>query len=323
EKPKAEENKPTEQAPKVEERQPSVPQQPEVMPEKPKAEENKPIIQAPKVEEKQPSVPQQPEVKQEIPKMEDNTPQKPSEERNPPSEPVVTYRTDGTNQNGSFTPKIENGKVIGYEFTRLSREEAEKLFTKYGAEKPYAKMSEMEISLTSDSSGEEYAFIVLADNSGYGYYKVATPINDENIVDETQKQTGFFALYDSELVNDPVTLDATYKKEKGFIFATKNNSNIAKFGDVEINFTNGRAVGKIVQTKTEGGQEYFDVKGNTSSLQFEPSKDSKELLKINTKGIMNPKFLDSEKGKGDHKFITGTINTDDWYGVLGAEKTAE
>ncbi|HDR1315798.1 hypothetical protein [Pasteurella multocida] len=197
------------------------------------------------------------------------------------------------------------------------------------------KKEEEHITLNlGDNSGGEYKFTLLgSDSNEVGYYGY------RHNVDDNRAHKNVELLYtintDFKSPDQSTQFKAYYKKEKGFIYAPINNSdlvsnNLKGYGDVNIVYNNGNISGEIYrsssgnigQTNKETIFKIETKNGETPSI--EPIEDNiLGKIRRGDKANLNYIFADSEKGKADHKYLFGNAKAETWIGVLAAEKSDE
>ncbi|MEG9545137.1 hypothetical protein V6W75_03905, partial [Mannheimia sp. HC-2023] len=170
-----------------------------------------------------------------------------------------------------------------------------------------------------------------SDDLFYGYYN---DTNSKNLVDAADKFSQYFVVYDEKRVNNNISdkLTATYHKKEGFVYGSNPHTKefaarISKLGDVEIQFENGQAQGKV----KDGNSDIFTIKGDIKQLEITPTEGNPIITAILTqnqksytpgmeKAIMETKFIDSKAGNSDQKYLIGEAKSDNWQAIMVSEK---
>ncbi|SPY34220.1 hypothetical protein [Pasteurella canis] len=170
------------------------------------------------------------------------------------------------------------------------------------------------ITLTNGiNSGEGYKFILLeALNADmyYGYRQRANPNRDGSHYELV------YAVNNDYVATLPNNYTATYKQDGGFIYtpyvpSSSAQNIIRKEGNVEIYYNNGNVNGAVYDNSYKN-DPIFNITGKDNLLTITSTKDisaSGTTISENQKASMEVKFINSQKGKNDYKYIVGTTKS--------------
>ncbi|HDL1258725.1 TPA: hypothetical protein PWU83_001477 [Mannheimia haemolytica] len=186
-------------------------------------------------------------------------------------------------------------------------------------------------ALTSDQNAD-----YLIGRSGDLFYGVYHDTQSNILVEEADKFSKYFVIYDENRVNSKVSQDltATYDKKGGVVYGANAGikefeARLNKLGDVNIEFKNGKANGNISDENSV--KPIFTITGDTKSLVISPTADNPVISVILNerkqsysqgmeKAVMDIKFIDSAKGAGDQKYLIGEAKSKSWQAIMVSEK---
>ncbi|TDQ59704.1 hypothetical protein EDC45_0362 [Mesocricetibacter intestinalis] len=166
-----------------------------------------------------------------------------------------------------------------------------------------------------------YDMSLLGNNAFYGHYT--------SIGNNGEYAINYAYGFDKNLENKnvPSNITANYTKENGFLFFTKipnqYGGGVHSGGNVNIVFRNGN-IEKGEITSGNGSVKLFDIEKGKSvnQLIIKPTANAnidKNILQGDN-STADIHYLNSSKDTNDYKYLVGTVEAKNWYGVLAAEK---
>lgn len=126
----------------------------------------------------------------------------------------------------------------------------------------------------------------------------------------------------------PSNFNATYEKEKGFIYlltslSNQNESFQAQYADISLTYKNGEASGTVTSTIKENNNKttLFNItKGAESNTLTVTPTDQNPTFDTKDQATFYLHVVDSGKNKNDHKYLVGSGGGLSWNGVFTAER---
>ncbi|UEA17944.1 hypothetical protein K7G92_001728 [Pasteurella canis] len=163
------------------------------------------------------------------------------------------------------------------------------------------------------NNGNEYSFTLLNENQGdmyYGYRQRA------NVTKDGSHYELVYAVNNNSIATLPNNYTATYKQDGGFIYtpyvlSSSGQNIIIKKGNVEIYYQNGNVNGSVYDNSYKNAP-IFNITGKDNQLTIETTaniSNSGTLISEKQKASMEVKFINSNKGANDYKYIVGTTKS--------------